>query len=405
MPDATQLPTIPESPEAEIRVLREEIRQLREDQAAATAQAAKTHRYQQSQARFRTVFENSPLGQKIITSDLTIRQVNPAILSMMGYSRPDELIGRRILDFSHAHYRDDWKQLQTKLWEHKLPYFVLETCLERADGSTFWCQVTSVLFPDDGGELGYTILEDISERKSLETRLKRLYDAQETILQLATHDIKAPIAHIELLTDLLQREVHSRGGGEPSAPEMSHYLMLIQQACAQASSLLDDVLYVGDLDVHGLQKDSTDLNAYLTAQLEKYRLQAQDKGISLALDLPTEIIHANINPEKFSRVLSNLLGNSLKFTPTGGTVTIGLQMHDTRALLTVQDTGIGIPSKLHAHLFDKFNPTRRAGLHGEITTGLGLFIAKQIVQLHGGEIWLESREQEGTCFFIELPSQ
>jgi two-component system sensor histidine kinase VicK len=69
----------------------------------------------------------------------------------------------------------------------------------------------------------------------------------------------------------------------------------------------------------------------------------------------------------------------------------------------VQDTGIGIPGKLHHQLFDKFNPTRRQGLHGETTTGLGLFIAKQIVQLHGGSIWLESREQEGTTFFIELP--
>ncbi|UOG73340.1 ATP-binding protein [Hymenobacter tibetensis] len=60
------------------------------------------------------------------------------------------------------------------------------------------------------------------------------------------------------------------------------------------------------------------------------------------------------------------------------------------------------PSKLHHTLFDKFNSSRRAGLQGETTTGLGLFIAKQIVELHGGHIWLESREQEGTTFFIEI---
>jgi two-component system sensor histidine kinase VicK len=71
----------------------------------------------------------------------------------------------------------------------------------------------------------------------------------------------------------------------------------------------------------------------------------------------------------------------------------------------VRDTGIGIPGKLLHNLFDKFNPTRRAGLQGETTTGLGLFIARQTVQLHGGDIWVESREREGTCFFIELPSE
>ena len=106
---------------------------------------------------------------------------------------------------------------------------------------------------------------------------------------------------------------------------------------------------------------------------------------------------------RMQQVVSNLLSNALKFTPAGGTVTLGARLHEGKVRLRVQDTGIGIPGKLHNQLFDKFNPTRRTGLHGEATTGLGLFIAKQIVQLHGGDIWLESREQEGTTFFVELP--
>ena len=72
-----------------------------------------------------------------------------------------------------------------------------------------------MLFPDESGELGHTILEDISNRKDLESKHKRVYDAQETILQLATHDLKGPIAHIELLVDLLQREVANRSGEGP----------------------------------------------------------------------------------------------------------------------------------------------------------------------------------------------
>jgi two-component system sensor histidine kinase VicK len=359
-------------------------------------------RYEQSQARFRTVFENSPLGQKIITPDLTIRQVNQAVVDMLGFRRPDELIGRKIMEFAHPDYRADWQELQKHLWEHKLPSFTLETCMVRADGTSFWCRVHSVLFPDEGGELGYTILEDISDRKHLEVTLKRVYDAQETILQLATHDLRGPIAHIELLVDLLQREVANRHGEGPPPPEMVHYLALIQQSCAHAHALLKDVLYVGDLDQNGLQKRPTDLNAYLAAQLDLHRLAAQERGIALALDLPSESLQGRLHPEKFGRVLDNLLHNALKFTPAGGTITVGLCAHEGKPVLTVRDTGIGIPAKLHGHLFDKFNPTRRAGLQGEITTGLGLFIAKQIVELHGGAIWLESREQEGTTFFIEL---
>ncbi|WP_303311547.1 PAS domain-containing sensor histidine kinase [Hymenobacter sp. BT730] len=400
----------PQSPSAhdhsaatEIQALREENRQLRENQATATQHQAHHDRYEQSQARFRTVFENSPLGQKIITPDLTIRQVNPAVVAMLGFTDPQELIGRKIMEFSHPQYSADWQHLQEKLWKHKTPHFTLETCMIRADGSSFWCQVTSVLFPDEGGELGYTILEDVSERKGLEASLKRVYDAQETILQLATHDIKNPIAQIELLADLLQRELISRNGEAPPPPEMVHYLDLIQKACTHASTLLQDILYVGDLDEHGLQKNPTDLNAYLAQQLTVHRLAAQEKGVALALALPDQPRYASIHPGKFGRVLDNLLSNAIKFTPAGGKITIGLLEEGGKSRISIQDTGIGIPGKLHANLFDKFNPTRRAGLQGETTTGLGLFIARQIVELHGGHIWLQSREQEGSTFFIELP--
>jgi two-component system sensor histidine kinase VicK len=401
------MPTTPDaaypSPQAENDALREEVRQLRDQLAAASGEPAATAHYEQGQARFRTVFENSPLGQKIITPDLTIRQVNQAVVDMLGFTRPDELIGRKIMEFAHPDRRADWTELQVKLWKHNLPSFSLETVLVRLDGSCFWCQIHSVLFPDEGGELGYTILEDISSRKDLEVKLRRLYDAQETILQLATHDLKGPIAHIELLVDLLQREVATHPGQGPPPPEMTQYLALIQTACAHAHSLLEDVLYVGDLDQHGLEKKLTDLRAYLTSRLSLHQLKAQEKGIALVLDLPAEPRYARLHPEKFGRVLDNLLHNALKFTPTGGTITLGVREHEDKLRFVVQDTGIGIPSKLHAQLFDKFNPTRRAGLQGETTTGLGLFIARQIVELHGGAIWLESREREGTTFFVELP--
>ncbi|TGE29891.1 PAS domain-containing sensor histidine kinase [Hymenobacter metallicola] len=384
--------------EQENQVLREEIRLLRQGKKATARRRVQQEQYAQSQERFRTVFENSPLGQKIITPDLTIRQVNQAMADMLGYAT-EELIGHKILEFAHPDHRPDWHELQTKLWEHRLPNFTLQTCLVRADGSSFWCQVTSVLFPDEGAELGYTVLEDISERKKLEADLKRLYDAQETILQLTTHDLKGPIAHIELLADLLQRELVGRAA---LLPEMAHYLTLVQQSCIQANTLLQDILYVGDLDAHGLHKQATDLNAFLTARLEVHELAAKEKGLQLSQELPAGPLHARINPAKFSRVLDNLISNALKFTPAGGTITLGLQEHRGKPRLWVKDTGIGIPSKLHGSLFEKFNPTRRAGLHGETTTGLGLFIARQIVELHGGCIWLESREQEGACFFIDL---
>ncbi len=97
-----------------------------------------------SQDRFRTVFENSPLGQKIIDPDLVIRQANLAVVTMLGLTHPRELVGRRISEFAHPDYQADWHNLQERLWEHKMPHFSLETCLVRADGSLRFCEAKLV---------------------------------------------------------------------------------------------------------------------------------------------------------------------------------------------------------------------------------------------------------------------
>lgn len=132
---------------------------------------------QQAQLRYRTVFENSQLGNKIIGPDLKILQVNPALVRMLGFDRKTDLVGHHILEFAHPDFKSDWKILQSKLWEKHVPSFQLDTCLVRKDGKSFWVSVTSMLFSDDGGSLGFTIIENIDNRKnavsSLVVREKR----------------------------------------------------------------------------------------------------------------------------------------------------------------------------------------------------------------------------------------
>jgi two-component system sensor histidine kinase VicK len=388
------------APDADLRTLRAEneglraqIEQLQADRTAVAKHQQKADAYEQSQVRFHTVFENSPLGQKIITPDLTIRQANTALVAMLGCTTREQVEGKRILDFSHPHYRADWHHLQQELWTHNLSYFTLETCLVRVDGSILWCQVHSILFLDEGQELGYTTLIDTTEHTELQASLKRLYDSQETILHLVAHDVRSPLAHIKLAVELLRYD---------QGREMPKFLTLIEQATVQAEAILQDVLYIGELDAHQLPKQRIDMGAYLDAQLAAHRLVAQTREITLNLELPAEEVQANLNPNKFGRVVDNLLSNALKFTPAGGQVTVRLSEHDGRPRLTVQDSGVGIPAEHQVHLFDKFSRAAREGLAGESTTGLGLFITQQIVRLHGGTIWVESREDKGTTFFIDL---
>jgi two-component system sensor histidine kinase VicK len=378
---------------AELATLRAQIQQLHIDRATVAQQQQVADGQEQSLVRFHTVFENSPLGQKIIASDLTIRQANPALVAMLGCLHAGEVEGRRILDFAHPHYRDDWQRLQEQLWTHKVPYFTLDTCLVRTDGSLLWCQVHSILFTDADQTLGYTTLIDTTKHTELQASLKRLYDSQETILHLVAHDVRNPLAHIKLAVELLRRD---EGGETP------RFLAIIEQAAVQAETILKDVLYIGELDAVQLHKQPLDFAAYLDAQLAPHRLAAQAKMIKLVLEVPPHGVTANLNPNKFGRVVNNLLTNALKFTPAGGRVRVCLSEHAGRPRLTVQDTGVGIAVEHQAHLFDKFSLAAREGLAGESTTGLGLFITQQIVRLHGGTIRVESREQQGTTFFIDL---
>jgi two-component system sensor histidine kinase VicK len=396
-PSAAQL-----SLEMEVRTLQAELELLRAERIEKAAHQALADRYHESQVRFRTVFDSSPFGQKIISSDLIIRQVNPAVLAMLGCASQDEVVGHQIMEFAHPDHRNDWRYLQQRLWHHNLPSFSLETCLVRRDGSSFWCQVTSIRFPDNGEELGFTQLEDISERKALELSLKRLYDAQETILHLVTHDLKAPLGHIQLITDLLQDQLNAAQLTPDQAPNQAQYLALIRQACATAFKLLQDVLLLGTLDTNQVKLHPTDLVALLTQCLAAHRLVAHEKGLTLNLEVPPQPVQANLNADLFGRVVDNLVSNALKFTPTGGRVTVGLREQTGRVQLRVQDTGIGIPEALQAGLFEKFSTSARSGVRGEASTGLGLFITRQIVQQHRGKIWVESQEGGGTCFVIEL---
>ncbi len=153
--------------------LREEINALRAahqtNPVNHEARSAAENGYDESQFRFRTIFEQSRLGNKIISSDLRIIKANKTLQEMLGYSE-EELIGTRITDYAHSDSQQHWQELQAKLWKQEMPSFHIEANMVRKDGTTRWCSVTTFLFGDHEIMLGYSILEDISQRKALEEK-------------------------------------------------------------------------------------------------------------------------------------------------------------------------------------------------------------------------------------------
>jgi PAS domain S-box-containing protein len=162
-----------------------EIDNLKSDIAALLALQQEKDRLQQdydnSQSRFKAIFERSAYGNKFINSDLEIIKVNSALVKLLGYSKK-ELLGTRITDIAHPDYVSHWQKLQHNLWTAKRSCFSLETCLIKKDKTPFFCHVTSILLTDNGETLGYSILEDISHRKALEQNLK-VANSRELLLQ------------------------------------------------------------------------------------------------------------------------------------------------------------------------------------------------------------------------------
>ena len=129
----------------------------------------------------------------------------------------------------------------------------------------------------------------------------------------------------------------------------------------------------------------------------------RQKEVTFYLSPKSERGNVKISKEKFSRVIENLFSNALKFSRNGDTVTLSVKTSENNVIISVADTGIGIPSELHDKIFDQYTKAGRQGTAGEKTIGLGMSIAKKLVEQHHGTLWFESEPEKGTTFYIKLP--
>jgi two-component system, OmpR family, phosphate regulon sensor histidine kinase PhoR len=139
----------------------------------------------------------------------------------------------------------------------------------------------------------------------------------------------------------------------------------------------------------------------LSLPIERLRPQAERAGLQVNTLLPPDLPLVLADVERIQQVATNLLHNAIKFTPTGGQITLAAQTQGDQVVVTVHDTGVGIPPALLPRIFERFFKADRARSGGG--TGLGLAIAKHIVQAHGGRIWVESVPGQGSTFFFSLP--
>ncbi len=224
---------------------------------------------------------------------------------------------------------------------------------------------------------------------------ERIIDAREEILRIVAHDLRNPLNTISMATSLL-----TDIDGSPES--RTNQLRIIKRAGERANRLIQDLLSVttieaGRLSIAPRKVSVADLFNEAGEMLEPV---AREKGLTLGMNAADDLPAVRADPARVLQVFSNLVGNAVKFTPSGGTITLSAIRADGKMLCSVSDTGPGIPAAQIPRLFGKFWQAQRGDSRG---VGLGLAIARGIVEAHGGTITVESVVGHGSVFSFALP--
>jgi signal transduction histidine kinase len=228
--------------------------------------------------------------------------------------------------------------------------------------------------------------------------LRELDRLKDEFVALVSHELRTPLTSIRGYLELVTEDVAGL------SDEQRQFLGVVDRNANRLQRLVTDLLFVAQVDAgkFQLQIEDIDLADLAAAGIESARPAAVAKGIELALDAdPLPPVQGDV--ARLAQLVDNLVSNAIKFTPTGGRVGIRVARAGDDAILAVSDTGLGIPVREQARLFERFYRTSSATEKAVQGTGLGLAISKAIVEAHGGKIDFTSREGSGTTFRVSLP--
>jgi two-component system sensor histidine kinase BaeS len=223
------------------------------------------------------------------------------------------------------------------------------------------------------------------------SRLDLLDERRRNLLADVTHELRSPLT-------VMQGNLEGMLDGVYPADETN--LSSLLEETKVLSRLVEDLrtLSLAESGALQLKKEATDLGMLIHETVAAFQAQAEAAKVTLSVEMATDLPWLSLDPGRLRQVLSNLLANALRYTPAGGRVSVHYQQAHGRALLEVQDSGPGIPANEMAHVFDRFYKSADSG-----GMGLGLAIAKKLVEAHDGTISAESAAGRGTTMRIDLP--
>jgi PAS domain S-box-containing protein len=243
------------------------------------------------------------------------------------------------------------------------------------------------------------VLRDMTYRKSVEAALERAVAARDVVLGIVAHDLRNPLSLITMTADAMKH----RPSSEPDRPDEAMPEVILR-AAKRMNQLIEDLLDIARVEAGQLRMECALLLAADLARdaVEMQRPLAAASGVKISLEVEPDVQTAWGDRRRLLQIFDNLIGNAIKFTPSGGRIVVRVAVRDEDVVFSVMDTGVGIAAEAVPHVFDPFwQATTRARRLG---AGLGLPITKGMVEAHGGRIQVDSEVGRGTTFFFTVPA-
>ncbi|MDN4039661.1 ATP-binding protein [Massilia sp. YIM B02443] len=365
----------------------------RTEAAAALARALDQTRY---------LIENTPLAVIEWDRDFQVTLWNRRAEELFGW-RAAEVLGRRVdrLPIIDDEDATQIAQMIARLVESGTRYAKSSNRNRTRDGRSLCCEWYNSMLYDERGEIltVFSLVLDVTERVQAMEGLRDADRRKDVYIATLAHELRNPLAPIANAASLLR--------GSSLAPERIEWIgSMVARQAAQMARLLDDLLDVSRIGRGKitLRRTRVELGRLIRDTLQTSMPLIEAGRHQVALDLHGEPLWVDADPLRLTQVLANLINNAAKYTPPGGIIEIGLRLDDGRACVTVRDNGVGLDPAMIERVFDPFVQVSSASHMAQGGLGIGLSLAKGLVELHGGSIAAASAGAgQGALFTVRLP--
>ncbi|MBC8471550.1 MAG: PAS domain S-box protein [Planctomycetes bacterium] len=351
-----------------------------------------------AEEKYRLIFENSAVAITMADEQNKLISWNKFAEDLLGMDRED-LFLRQV---SSLYPPDAWGKIKACNVKQKgLQHHLIETTMIRKDGSIIDVDVSLSVFknPEDERINSIAIIRDMTERRKAEEKLKETMEIKSQFISTVSHELRTPLAAIKEGIAIVLDEVVGRIN-----EKQKKFLNIAKRNVDRLGNMINNILDFQKLEAEniGLHIQNNDIKQIALEVHETMVLYAEKNGIELMYEFAEDIPQAKFDRERIVQVLINLIGNAIKFSPKGGQACLNVRHRNEELVISVSDTGFGIPKYELPKIFERFYRAKhqREEVQG---TGLGLSIVHKIVTRHGGRIEVESEVGRGSTFTVFLP--